>query len=73
LSIYKELFCGWLILAVVDRHYWTVECYRPLGETYVDKNDYLSLEEAVAACREYISKRIAITSIKEAFLSIGDT
>jgi hypothetical protein len=73
LNIYKELFCGWLILAVVDRHYWTVECHRPLGETYVDNNDYLSLEEAVAACREYINKRVAIIAINETLPTMGDT
>jgi hypothetical protein len=44
-----------------------------MGESYVDDKNYLSLEEAVAACREYVRKRVAIISIDETFSMIGDT
>lgn len=59
MDIYKELYYGWLVLTVLEDNYWTFECHKPEGETYIDSRAYQTSAQAVNAAREFVQRDTA--------------
>lgn len=66
MDMYKELYCGWLILAVLIDTYWVMECHMPEGEIYTDTKAYGTSEQALQGARLFVQQYTAVNALREA-------
>lgn len=66
MNIDKELYHGWLILAVLVDTSWAIECHEPEGEIYTDTKAYETSEQAMQAARSFVQQYAAKTALLEA-------
>ncbi len=66
MDIYKELYYGWLVLAVLEDNHWMFECHKPEGKTYVDSRAYQTSDQAVNAAREFVQRDTAEVALLQA-------
>lgn len=66
MDIYRELYYGWLILAVSEESCWTFECHKPGGNVYFDQKAYQTLEQAMNAAKEFVQRITAEVALRQA-------
>lgn len=66
IDIDKELYHGWLILAVLVDSFWSIECHKPEGEIYTDTIAYETSEQAMQAARSFVQRYTAKTALLQA-------
>ena len=69
MDICKELYYGWLVLAVLDECCWTFECHKPGGNVYFDGKTYQTPEQAINAAREFVRRDTAEVALRQALYS----
>jgi len=71
MDMYKELYCGWLILAVLVDSYWVMECHRPEGQIYTDTKAYGTSEQALQGARLFVQHYTAMAALRQALPKWG--
>ena len=66
MNIDRELYHGWLILAVLLDSYWAMECHKPEGEIYTGTKVYETSEQAMQAARSFVQRYTAKTVLLQA-------
>lgn len=69
MDICKELYYGWLVLAVLEDNCWMFECHRPEGKTYIDGMAYQTSAQAMNAAKEFVQRDTAETALLQALSS----
>lgn len=67
MNICKELYYGWLVLAVLEESCWIFECHKPGGNVYMDEITYQTSEQAMNAAREFVQRNTAEVALRQAF------
>lgn len=67
MEISRELYNGWLVLAVLEDSCWTFECHKPGGKTHVDTEAYQNAEQAMSAAREFVRRDTAEVALLQVF------
>lgn len=66
MNIDRELYHGWLILAVLVDTSWAIECHEPEGKIYTDTKAYETSEQAMQAARSFVQRYAAKTALLQA-------